>query len=325
MTPSNEKELLEQCKTLFCAISDRNAINAYPAMSPYMTNIACNVDNIIRMVVALSRDEILYGKTLGAKVYEMVTGRQLRIPEGIISHQLDGSPTLTMIPLNDICDYMVANRPSAVNSIQLGLPNAGLTFDSHSKRARISFVDSDITIDIENIMSSKCLLQCKMFEEPYEMFIDKTWVEENVFNRIYHAMVGDEHLEPFDEKYMIMNHFFGTVENKKEVLEDHPVHELIKLLSGHDYGDNYDSYADVIMDNGYRLRLDTVQDWGHHSGIRVLKLCSVSKVHEDGKFTSAYNWHRNPLLVRDIIKSLDSVVTDLLENHHKLKLNRDVE
>ncbi|MCY1283757.1 hypothetical protein D9M68_19840 [compost metagenome] len=319
MTPNAEKELMAHCQNLCAAIADHNSVSAYPALNPMVMNIAINVENMARQAIIKSREEILYGTSIGAKVYEMLTGKRLAIPKGIVSSGVNETVVSTYIPLKDICDYMLSQRPERPKNIAVTVEGGVLNFNTETKQATITFVDSDIHVDIVDVTSSKCLVDCKLFEGPYEMILDKAWVGDNLHNALYKALVKDEHLESFEEKYLIMDHFFGTREERKEVADDHPVRQLMKLLSNHEYGNNNDSYVDVILPIGYRLRMDTVQDWGHWSETRILKICSVSKVREDGNFASLYQWYRNPLLVRDIVASLDQMVNDLMDKHHAMK------
>lgn len=316
MTPTNEQLLMKQCKALSGALSDTSAMSAYPQMTSMMYAAAVSVDVLMQQVIATQRDELFHGRTMAAKVYEMLTGKRPAIPEGIIDLSVNSRQSHTQIPLRSICDYMIANRPErpATLVIETDIGHT-VTLHTETKQVDITFVDREMRLTMPDMQTNNVIVDSKLFETPYEAHLNEEWVAQYVYTPIYKLLVGDEHLESFDEKYLLMNHFFGTKEEPKEVPEDHPVRKLIDLLRHCDFTSESDSYARVDF-NGLNITIDTVEDWGHHSGNRVLKISSVRKATPAGGFESAYNWYRNPLLVNDILNVIDAVVVDLMIRHN---------
>jgi hypothetical protein len=323
MTPQSEKELVETLTLLRNAIMDNAAFSAYPQLLGPMCNIGAHLDNLTHQLIKGSREEMLYGTSLGAKVYELVTGRSLSIPKGIIeTDRVDRYWSNTS--LTEICKYKLLNRPGAAKGHTIVNGDETLFLDVNTQKAMLTFVKSDMSIVFNEIDTTKATIHCALFEEPYELYLDRDWARPRLFDELFEAVVGDEALEPFDEKYMFMNHYFGTLEERKEVAEDAPINKLIKILYRYEYGSGLNSYFETEF-NGYKIRFDTVADWGHWSGGHVFKISSVRKIQSNGDIKSIGNWSGNPLFVRDILGGIDKIIEAALAEYDRQRNTQEEE
>lgn len=310
MLEKHEKLLMSHIDSLLTTLSDSSRISVYPAMANMFCSIRADLDALCRTLLDNRRREIVHGLDQSSALYKMLSGKTVAIPDNIV-HCYDSTRVVGSSPYRSIMEIAQYAKkwhdPHPHHHVQSG-GGVSSVYDMSDNSVIVKFKDSDAALKFENPDSTVALYHSPLLSEPMSISIDRSWIDETFHNAIVEALCDKE----------------GFVKSANAVLDEHwpiaagdpqskvipeSVERLTDLLSQYMYGEAMGSTCTYCL-NGYLITLEAV-------GRLTIK--SVKDLKTRGE---VYHWYRNPLLVTDIRKTIESKVEELL-NIHDLEMAGD--
>jgi len=342
MIPSNQQAIINALQMTCGNLTNNNpGLSAYPQLSSTFYQLASNLDILVGTLISTQRDELLFGKTPAAKLYELQYKQSHAVPECVLKSALvERWDAMASKPLIQIMNYVAKFRSSLPNefnySLEHRIPSTPVNpqdvtqtmyvkIDTASREVIIKWVDCALILRIPSLVSSTAFVEGPLFHEPIKVSLDPTFLENAVWNPVYVGMVGDEHIEVGAPKYLLMDHYFTSGRVSSEDIE-HPVVQLRSLLSNDRFGQFNMSYAKIDW-QGWSLHFSTERDWSREESLLL-----VVNLREQGSSQDTRNfgqhirdWWKNPLLVNDLLKDMDGLIDQLLTQHAQEATNTAAE
>lgn len=328
MLPDNEKLIYDAAQRLSGGLMNNNLGNVYPQMMPVLNQLGHELMGVFTHLLGLQRQELFFGESPWAKLYTIQTGRKIEVPDRTIIKSLTHDRFNSIGNRNwaHILDYFLANWDNDEGDQEwhffLGGPTdygnqVILNFDS--RKASYHWEENDMRMELENFAQSRAALLCPLFHDPYDVDVEYSYIQRTLLDPLLAKMEkvwGIDHVEEEDGDLVISRHYYGTPEAPFTVSEEHNVHQLAALLNGGMFGKMGKSFAYRDDWNGYRLQFSTKRDWSCNPSI-ILKVAVMHLENDKDRNhdrTVSY-WWRNPLLVADLKKDLDSLLQELVDRH----------
>lgn len=342
MIPSSQQAIIEALQMICGNLTSNNpGLSAYPQLNGTFYQLASNLDVLIGTLIHTQRDEMLYGKTPAAKLFELQCKQSHAVPECVLKSALVERWDITASkPLIQIMNYAAKFRsplPSEFKySLEHRIPSTPIKpqdvtqtmyvkVDTESREVIITWADCALALRIPSLVSSTAFVEGPLFHEPIKVSLDPTFIENAVWNPVYADMVGDEHTAVGDVKYLLMDHYFDSGRVSSEDI-DHPVVQLRSLLSNDRFGQFNMSYAKIDW-RGWSLHFSTERDWSREESLLlVVNIREQSNPQDTRNFGQyIYDWWKNPLLVNDLLKDMDGLIDQLLTQHAQETTNAAAE
>ncbi|MNZ74459.1 hypothetical protein D3C78_929080 [compost metagenome] len=230
MLPQNESALFSALMCLAENLNNHHSLSAYPQMQPLFMQAASNLQMIANTGLGNMRQEMFFGKTPWAKLYELQTGKKIAVPgytkilENIAPERFTKVPQR---PFKEILDYWKTNRPNPEGKEEFvyndyEFEHQQTTIDYKTGEAVFWWDNNDMRLTLPKFWESRGFLTCPLFDEPYEVAVDMTYMQHMLLGPLYEEIVGEENIEPFEEKHLLMNLFYGATVEERVQLEDDP-------------------------------------------------------------------------------------------------------
>lgn len=293
-------------------MSDSGIDNSYPAMRGIISNISYSMCESISAIAIASTTETLTGKSAWAKMYKKMSGKNVGIPERYRSIVEDFVPILSQksvtehinVPgLSEVYIYLKLNGRLPVTDTTIFVDDMYITTNHETAASSISFPDSQSTIELGPIYSSKGVIKDEFFEEDYPVVLNRDWVLKNISEALFKQYTGKDPVKGEPKKFLFIETLYealdlGEETGRKVLPEESPIRKLCTLLS---------KVKIVALDEHYSVRFKSVytDPWITHD-------YSLEHYHEDGlssvpvidavllKDKPVTNWYLNPFLVQDI-------------------------
>jgi len=320
MIPSNEKEVIKALGLLSDNLTNNNpGLAAYPQLQGTFYALQANLQDLVGALVATQRDEALYGKTEAAKLYLLQHQRHHSLPEGVLKSVMKGMyAEACRRPIGMILAYAIAYRGLSTE------PSLWINADQAASRVKvfpdtrevlISWYNRAMTITLPDLCTGAGVVNAPLFHEPIPVDVDMTYLDKVLYTPLYERLVGDEHWEVTDPKYLLMDHYFLKDGEATEENLDHPLVQLRALLNGSMYGRTDASHVYAEWKD-YRLLFSTERDWNHDPLLLLKVSVNVPSTDPTARHHNLlHGWWHNPLLVNDLLKDMDGIIDQLLTRH----------
>lgn len=303
MLEKHEKLLMSHIDSLLTTLSDSSRISVYPAMANMFFSIRADLDALCTTLLDNRRREIVHGLDQSSILYKMLSGKTVAIPDNIV-HCYDSTRVVGASPYRSIMEIAQYAKkwhdPHPHHHVQSG-GGVSSVYDMSDNSVIVKFKDSDAALKFENPDSTVALYHSPLLSEPMSISIDQSWIYETFHNAIVEALCDKEgFVKNADE--VLGEHWYTAGEDSQPKVLPESVERLTDLLSRCMYGKAMRSTCSYWL-NGYEITLEAV-------GRLAIK--SVRDV-ETGQ--GIHHWYRNPLLVTDIRKTIESAVEELLNIH----------
>ncbi|MNY34754.1 hypothetical protein D3C86_1691200 [compost metagenome] len=174
-------------------------------------------------------------------------------------------------------------------------------------------------LTLNDMGSVRASVECPLFDEPYLVDLEATFIHKYIVSPLYNLLtyeVDARYIEA-DPKYLLLHHFFGTIEEPIAVQDSHPFKQLAVLFGGSMYSNKCRSWADVKF-KGRTIRFSGDRDYGLDAPYpnNVVKIASVSILPEgSANPITVSDWHKNPLFVRDLMNNMGNLFDQMITEH----------
>ncbi|QTH80364.1 hypothetical protein PA10_00164 [Pseudomonas phage pPa_SNUABM_DT01] len=333
MLEKHENEVYHQMMILAQGSGQHHALSAYPHLQALFFEQASNMQNLTNMFFQRHREELFYGLTPWAMLYKLQTGRDIKLPTPAIVKYLADSNRVEVspIPIKEIARYAKSYRLDKLPASMRESERWGHSFKKDTVTVDISLADQSATISWDNndmylnmpdFGASRAEVHCPLFHAPYTIHLEHSFLNSVLYDPLVDMLIGDEAITlDFESKYLLMDHYFGTRQEPKELPTEHPFVQLRHLLNTSSYGKAGKSTIRLKVNNDYSIAISATRDWNFHESL-VVKIDSAYRHYEkDGemKEDSIWNstWEKNPLFVRDIIANLPRMIDEALAEHER--------
>lgn len=320
MTPSNEKEVINALGLLSDNLTNNSpGLAAYPQLQGTFYALQVNLQDLVGVLVAAQRDEALYGKTEAAKLYLQQYRQKHSLPQGILKSVMKGMYSETCKrPITTILAYAIAHRGLSTESSLWINPDAATTYVKvfpDTQEVTLSWFNRAMSITMPDLGKGVGLVNAPLFHEPIPVDMNMAYLDNVLYTPLYERLVGDEHREVTDPKYLLMDHYFLKDGEATEENLDHPLVQLRALLNGSMYGRTDASHVYAEWKD-YRLLFSTERDWNHDSSLLLKVSVNVPSTDPTARHHNLlHGWWHNPLLVNDLLKDMDDIIDQLLTRH----------
>lgn len=323
MLPENENTVYHMANSLAANLMNNQIGHAYPQLVPVLQVLGMDLRNVFTQLLGAQRQELFFGESPWAKLYELQTGKKIEVPDRTILKNIcpDQYTTSSNLPWKNIFQYFIDNWANPEGDEEWhfflnGPTDYGnqvvLNFDS--KEAVYYWEKNDMRLTLVNFGESRGALSCPLFNTPYDVDVEFSYIQRTLLDPLLAKMQEVWGTEPKPvlngdhSKLLVHNHYYAG----KEVSSEAPVRQLEVLFDGGMFGYPGRSYAYLTW-KGYRLQFSTHRDWNCDPST-ILK---VAVLHKDNDQT-VYSWWNNPLLVHDLLNDMDSLLDELLTKHATL-------
>lgn len=303
MLEKHEKQLMSHIDNLLTTMSSQSEISAYPALSGMFWSIRSELNAICTTLLDNRRREIVHGLDQSSVLYKMLSGKTVAIPDNIV-HSYDPTKATEFGPyrsITEIAQYAKKwHDPHPHHHVQIGVGVCSV-YDMSDNSVIVKFRGSDAALKFENPDSAVALYHSPLLSEPLTISMGRSWIDETFHNAIVEMLCGKEgFVKNADE--VLGGHWYTVGEDSlpKELPES--VERLTDLLSRYMYGEAMRGACSYCL-NGYEITLRADSQ---------LTIKSVKHVETGWEI---HHWYRNPLLVTDIRKTIESKVEELLNIH----------
>lgn len=310
MLEKHEKQLLSHIDNLLTTVSSQSEISAYPALAGMFWSIRRELDAICSTLLDNRRREIVHGLDQTSVLYKMLSGKTVAIPDNIV-HSYDPTKATGMSPyrsITEIVQYAKKWHGHTPHSHVHGAVDVSSVYDMSDNSVIVKFRGSDAALKFENPDSTVALYHSPLLSEPLTISMERSWIDETFHNDIVEALCGKEGLVKNADE-VLGEHWYTAGEDSQPKVLPESVERLTDLLSRYMYGEAMRSTCSYYL-NGYEITLEAV---GRLAIKSVKNVETRSEIHR---------WYRNPLLVTDIRKTIESKVEELL-NIHDLEMTGD--
>lgn len=334
MLPSSEAAVINALQMTCDNLTNNNpGLSAYPQLNGTFYQLASNIEILIGTMITTQREELLFGKTQAAKLYELQFRQAHAVPAGVLKslnpERWNESATM---PLLHILEYAKRVRRSTTGTIKYTVDHvtdqatettpaftrtAHVTIDIRTKETFIAWMGHAVRVRLPSFDNAKAFVEGPLFHEPIEVALDTAFLGAVVWSPLYSKLVGEEHLTVEEDKYLLMDHYFSSGRVSSEDIE-HPVVQLRSLLNDEIFGSRNMGFVDIEW-NGYIVQFSTKRDYSRQESllltVRVMEPYSPHSMPRMGSGTTVSNWWKNSLLVNDLLRDLDNLIDQLLTRH----------
>lgn len=320
MQPNNESTVYHMAETLAANLRNHNIINAYPMLQPVLHILGIDLLNVFSQMLGSQRQELFYGESPWAKLYEIQTGKKIEVPDKTILKNLthDRSITSGSRPMSAILDYFLKYRTYEDDEFVFHNHenNDQVTVDLKTRKAKFWWANNDMTLELTKFDESRGHLNCPLFNEPYDVDMDYAALNRLLLDQMYEFMLDKgQYFVEVEAKYLLMQHYFGSVAEPIRVADDSNVRQLMVLLDGGMYSKWNRSYATINWKE-WVLQFSVERDWNYAPPMVFKVVIQTHPTDKDrGQPQSVYNWHKNPLLVKDLLSDMDGLLDQLITQH----------
>lgn len=314
-------------------MNDSGVVNSYPAMRGVITSIGYYMCESVAAVAIASTIETLTGKSAWAKMYKKMSGKNVGIPAQHTSIVGDFSPILRYrsvvdhidVPgLSGVYTYLKLKGRLPVTTTTIFIDDMYVNIDHESAVSIISFPDSQSTIVLSPIASSKAVVKDEFFEEDYPVVLNRDWVLKNISEALFKQYTGQEPVKGEPKKFLFIETLYEPLgvdeETGRKVLpEDSQIRKLAHLTTNKKL---------IALDEHYSVRFRSVDTdpWSNHDH-------SLQHYHKDGLSSvpvidavllndqPVTDWYLNPFLVQDIkdkvLYFMDELITNFADDVNK--------
>ena len=344
MLEKHENEVYHQMMILAQTGHHHHSLQAYPQLQPLFFEQAANMQNLANMFFQRHREELFYGLTPWAMMYKLQTGRDIKLPTpAIVKYLADGNMVTTAVisTIKEIARYAKEHRIERfplhmvkdghwkhILTPEEGSADVQVTFSLIDFSAHLKWPENDMEVAIPDFGVVRALVSCPLFYAPYTIHLEPSYLHTVLHEPMYKMLVGDEDIKlDFDSKYLIMDHYFGTRQEPKELPTEHPFVQLRHLLNTSSFGKTGKSHIRLKVNHNHSIAISATRDWNFHESL-VVKIDGAFRHYEkDGemKEDSIWNstWEKNPLFIRDIIDGLPRMIDEALAEHERQLVGTD--
>ena len=331
MLPDNENMVMNMAETLAQNLMSNSLGSSYPQLVPVLQVMGMDLRNVFNQLMGSMRSELFFGESPWAKMYTLHTGKKIGVPRrtNIIENLAQDRWTKSSSrPLKDILAYWAIHRPDERDGDDCIIfphryengEREQVEVDLSTGQASIEWSENDMELTLPEFQYNKGLLSCPLFEAPYSVALDMTYLNEVLYDPLYNHLVGDcKPVNPEKTEWLLMEHYWGTQANPEEGAGESGFNQLRVLLTGEMYSKYGSSYVTFEW-RGYRIQLSSKRDWDYGARGDISQIVYISSVGVDNASARngidyINNWHQNPLLVHDLLNDMDGIVDDLLTKH----------
>jgi len=329
MLPSSEADVISALQMTRTNLTNNNqAFSAYPQLIGPFHQMASDLDLLIETLITTQREELLFGKTPAAKLYELQFRQAHAVPSGVLkSVNPDRRNETAPMPLLQILKYAKNVRRSTAGTIKYTFDHieepatestpattrtAHVTLDIGTMEAFITWAGCVVRARLPSFDCAEAFVEGPLFHEPIRVSLDVDMLGKALWAPVYSKLIGSEHIDVPEGKCLLMTHYFASGRVSSDDV-DHPVVKLRALLNDNLYGRRNSGYAEVEW-NGYIVQLSTKRDYSHLESLQ-LTVNVLECSDRPGQIVS--NWWKNPLLVNDLLKDMDDIIDQLLTCHDR--------
>lgn len=328
MQPQAENVIYEAAQRLASGLVNNQIGHAYPALVPVLHVLGMDISNVFTQLLGHMREELFYGESPVALLYEIQTGKKVAVPDRTILKNIcpERGYTVPSIPWEDVLKYFLAGwaNPEGDDEWHFFLDgpedyNNQVVINFKRKDAVYYWENNDMQLVLPNFARSAARLECPLFHVPYDVDVELSYVKRTLYDQMLARMLEIWEIEPREEvaaDNLIHYHYHGKDDNRIEVPDEHNVKQLAILLEMGGFGKANRSYAYVDDWNGYRLQFSTKRDW-NYTPSTILKVVVMNLENETDRQQdrTVSNWSKNPLLVADLLESMDELLQSLIDRH----------
>lgn len=295
-------------------------------MRGVLTNISYSMCESISAIAFGSTTETLTGMSAWAKMYKKMTGKTVGIPAQYRSIVEDFVPILSRksitehinVPgLYEVHTYLKLKGLLPVTDTTIFVDEMYITTNHESAVSSISFPDSQSTIALRPISSSKGVVEDEFFEEGYPVVLNRDWVLKNISEALFKQYTGQDPVKGEPKKFLFIETLYEALDLDEEtgckvLPEESPIRKLAHLLTNEKL---------IALDEHYSVRFRSVRTdpWSNRDH-------NLEHYHDDGlSYVPAIdavllndqpvtNWYLNPFLVQDIKDKALYFMDELITN-----------
>jgi len=324
MQPSNEDAVYHMADVLASNLMNNSIGHAYPQLVPVLTTMGLDLRNVFVNMLGSMRQELFFGESPWAKLYELQTGKKIEVPDRTILKNIcpDRAVTCGTRQWADIFKYFINNWENPEGDEEwhyfLNGPtdyNNQVVLNFDSQKATYYWENNDMELVLDHFGQSRGALSCPMFHTPYAVDVEYSYIQRTLLDPLLASMLEIWGIDPEtvtlenDSKLLIHNHYYG---DGKELPDESPIRQLEVLFDGSMFGYPARSYT-CLPWREYRLQFSTHKDWNCNPST-VLKVAVMNKDNDH----TVHSWWKNPLLVHDLLEDMDSLFDELLTKHATL-------
>lgn len=324
MLPSNESILFIYLEQATRHLRDNPSISAYPMLAPVLHQTAFGMEGVINSALDVMRREAFDGTTPWAKLYEMMTGKRICLPDMGIIEDLTADPRRTswVRGFSQTFNYFIDNwdNPEGDEEFVLFMddtdPANQICIDIKTHSATISYSNNDLEVKLGKFYNTTASITSPLFHEPYMVSLKLDFIRDSITKPMEKLMMSEYGV---DKDYTAASAtdfanvvFLGTREEPIDPGEDSSFAKMIQLLRLKLYS-KYGQDTAYIDWRGYRLEIKSADLFITPYGTMYIMLYDVHP--NDSRPTRVEDWWTNPILTYDLAKELPGLLDRTLELH----------